>query len=180
MQAARAYTRKPGAKFIRKREESEQQRFFTWFKRQFPGVTIFSDFGAGLYMSDNERIRMVGMRSRDGMPDIYIDEPQTHIVNGQEITYHGARFEFKKTGTAIYKKDGKTLRKQPYTRRFFRFGREIVQKGDHLQEQAMTLMDYNKKGYYARFVVGVEEAQRHANWYMNVPKQISLDDNLEF
>ncbi len=176
MQAGRAYTRKPGAKFVRKREESEQQRFITWFKRQFPGVIIYTDFGAGLYLTDNERIRMVAMRSRDGMPDIYIDFPTMHVVKGKEVYYHGARFEMKKTGTAIYKRDG-TLRKDPY-RRVYRGGR--VKSGDHLQEQAQTLEEYNRSGYFARFAKGIEHAKELAEWYMGVPKQASLDDNLEF
>lgn len=163
----RAYSRRPGAKFLRKREETEQQQFVNWVKRKFPHVIIYTDFGAGLYLTDNERIRMVGMRSRDGMPDIYIDFPSRD--------YHGARFEFKKTGTPIYKKDGKTLRKDPYTRRFARNGREYIKRGDHLQEQALTLKEYVKHGYFARFAVGLEHAKKLFCWYMEVPEPTELD-----
>lgn len=182
MQAARAYKRRPGAKFVKKTEESEQQRFITWFKRQWPHAIIYTDFGAGLYMTDNERIRMVKQRSRDGMPDIYIDYPTTHTKpDGSEVVYHGARLEMKKTGTAIYKKDGVTLRKAPYVRRFRRNGQDIVHRGDHLQEQALTLKEYNELGYFARFAPGIEQAKKLALWYMGVPSQLSaFDDDLPF
>lgn len=179
-QPARAYTRRPGAKFIRKTEESEQQRFITWFKRQFPDVIIYTDFAAGLYLTDNERIRMVKMRSRPGMPDIYIDHPMTHTINGKEVTFHGCRIELKKTGEKIYKIDGVTLLKRPYTRRFKRYGKDIVYKGDHLAEQAQTLQRYIQLGYFARFAKGIDHAKELACWYMKLPKQIKFDDDLEF
>lgn len=177
MQAARTYKRKPGAKFVRKTEESEQQRFITWFKRTFPGVIIYTDFGAGLPLTDNERIRMVAMRSRDGMPDIYIDFPTMHVIDGKEVYFCGARLEMKKTGTVIYKKDG-TLRKDSY-RRIYRGG--YVRTGDHMEEQAATLEEYNRAGFFARFAKGIDHAKELANWYMGVPKQASLiDDNSVF
>lgn len=180
MPPARTYVRKPGTKFRQKPEENEQKRFITWFKRQFPHAIIYTDFGAGLYLTNYERISMVAMRSRPGMPDIYIDWPATHNINGKDITFHGCRLEMKKTGTAIYKKDGVSLRKAPYTRKFNQNGRLHVRTGDHLQEQALTLEEYNKLGYFARFAVGIEHAKELAEWYMGVPKQLGFEDNLEF
>lgn len=167
MQTTRAYTRRPGAKFMRRREETEQQQFVNWVKRDFPHVIIYTDFGAGLYLTDNERIRMVGMRSRDGLPDIYIDFPSR--------SYHGMRIEMKKSGTAIYKKDRKTLRKDPYTRRFNRNGKVFIKRGDHLQEQAVTLQEYNEHGYFARFAVGLDHAKKLFSWYMELPEPTELD-----
>lgn len=176
MQPARAYKRRPGAKFIRKTEESEQQRFVTWFKHSFPGVIIYTDFAAGLPLTDNERMRMTKMRSRDGMPDVYVDCPASHVIKGKRVTFHGMRLEFKKTGTNVYRKDGQ-LRKDSY-RRVYRNG--YVKSGDHLQEQANTLLEYNSMGYFARFAQGLEHAKELAEWYMGVPKQLELDDGLEF
>lgn len=178
MQVARAYKRRPGAKFVRKTEESEVQRFIRWFKGEFPGVIIYTDFAAGLPLTDNERIRMMAQRSEDGMPDVYIDHPMTHIIDGKEVHFHGARFEFKKTGTAIYLKDGMTLRKDKY-KRIYKPSRKhpegYIKTGDHLQEQHDTLVKYNKLGYYGRFIIGMQEGQRHARWFMKVPEQLSLD-----
>lgn len=65
----------------------------------------------------------------------------------------------------IYRKDGK-LRKQPYTRKYWRNGKPYIKKGDHLAEQAATLMKYNRLGYLGRFVVGFENFTRIVDWYM--------------
>lgn len=162
MQATRAYKRRPGAKFVRQIEGSEQQRFVTWVNRHFPDVIIYCD-AMGEDLTDSGRMRIQKMRNIR-VPDIIID----HASRG----YHGARFEHKKEGTKIYCKDGVTLRKQPYTHRY-RNG--TIKRGDHLQEQADSLIRLNKKGFYSRFTVGLDELKRHFLWYMDIPEQLQLE-----
>ena len=147
-------------------EEREQQKFVNWFKREFPHAIIYCDYAAGLNLTDNQRIKMVGMRNRDGMPDIYVDFPSRG--------YHGMRLEMKKTGTAIYKRDGITLRKAPYTRRYAKAGKLYIKRGDHLQEQALTLQEYCVAGYFARFAKGLEHAQELTMWYMQASENTEL------
>lgn len=162
MPSARAYKRKPGARYIRKTEESEQQRFVTWVKRYFPHVIIYCD-AMGEDLTDSGRMRVHAMRNIR-VPDIIIDYPSRG--------YHGARFEHKKEGTKVYCRDGVTLRKQPY-KHTFRTG--AIKTGDHLQEQADSLVKLNKAGYYARFTIGLEELKRHFLWYIEAPEQLQLD-----
>lgn len=161
---------------IRRQEASEQQQFINWFRKEFPGVIIYTDFAAGMKMTDNQRILLMSSRSHDGMPDIYIDHATTHKIKMKdgsirEVTYHGARFEMKKTGFTVYKKDGVSLRAAPYTRKYRRGGKLFIKRGDHLQDQALTLRDYERAGFYARFVRGLEHAKRHARWFMNAESE---------
>lgn len=148
-------------RFVRRTEESEQQRFINWVKRDFPHVIIYCD-AMGEDLTDSGRLRVQSMRTIR-VPDIIIDYPSRG--------YHGARFEHKKEGTVIYKKDGITLRKDPYTRRF---KNGTIYRGDHLQEQADSLRRLNAAGYYSRFTIGLEQLKRHFLWYMEVPEQEEL------
>lgn len=109
---------------------------------------------------------MMKLRSDDGQPDISVDEPKRG--------YHGLRIELKAEGTVIYKKDGKTLRKQPYTRKYRLNGRLFIKRGDHLAEQAAMLQKYNRKGYFARFCIGYDKAVRLIDWFMERPQNIEL------
>lgn len=148
-------------RFVKQVENSEIQRFINWVKRDFPNVIVYCD-AIGEDLSDTARKRIQATRTIR-VPDIIVDYPSRG--------YHGARFEHKKEGTAIYKKDGKTLRKQPYTRRF---SNGTVYRGDHLEEQADSLRKLNDAGYYARFTIGLDELKRHFLWYIEAPEQIEL------
>lgn len=158
--------RRPVKYHTKKREESEQQQFVNWVKKNFPHVIVFCD-AMGEDLSDTGRQRVFAMRSRLGIPDIIIDYPSRG--------FHGMRLEMKRTGTAIYKRDGKTLRKATYTRRYIKHGKLFIKTGDHLQEQAMTLKEYNDRGYFARFAKGLEHAKQLFRWYMELPEPQELD-----
>lgn len=146
----------------RQLEEGEQQRFINYIKREFPHLPVFCD-AIGEDLTDAGRLRQSKQRTRRGIPDVIIDYPSRG--------YHGARFEFKKTGTVIYKKDGKSLRAQPY--RYVIKGR--LYSGDHLAEQAATLTELNRLGYFARFAVGFDKAVELLHWYLEVPDNTELD-----
>lgn len=119
-----------------------------------------SDYAAGMELTNNQRIKMMAMRSDDGQPDISIDFPSRG--------YHGLRIELKKEGTVIYKKDG-TLRKASYKRTYKKNGKLFIKTGDHIQEQVDALKKYNANGYLARFAIGYDNAIKLIDWYMERP-----------
>lgn len=52
---------------------------------------------------------------------------------------------------------------------------KIRKKGDwaslHIEQQANVLLDYEAKGYFARFAVGLEHAKKLISWYFDLPYQ---------
>jgi hypothetical protein len=153
-------------RFKQHHEENLQVRACNYIRKNYPQVIFVSDYAAGLDLTDRQRILMMSMRSDDGQPDISIDFPSRG--------YHGLRVELKKEGVAIYKKDGKTLRKDPYTRRYVRNGKQFIKRGDHLAEQAAMLQKYCKQGYLGRFCVGFDKFCQLLDWYMEKPENQSL------
>jgi hypothetical protein len=102
------------------------------------------------------------INSGRGWSDIFIAWPSRG--------YHGFFLEVKPEGTVIFNKDG-TLRKQ--TKRHKGKNGFIVQY-DHLQEQYNFLKRKQSEGYFARFGVGFEHAQKLIDWYMCVPQNGEL------
>lgn len=156
-------------RFIPKKKKTEQNiqlRVCNYLRREYPDVIFLSDYAAGLNLTDHQRMVMRAMRSDDGAPDIAIDYPSRG--------YHGLRIELKAEGTVIYKKDGKTLRKAPYTRKYAKNGKLFIKRGDHLAEQAAMLRKYNEQGYLGRFCVGFDKAKTLIDWYMERPENSSL------
>jgi hypothetical protein len=137
-----------------KKEENIQIRISNYVKKHYPQVILIGDFAAGLDLTDSQRMRMMAMRSEDGQPDISIDYPSRG--------YHGLRLELKKEGTVLYKKDG-TLRAQKYKRRL---KNGMIKTGDHLQDQAATLLKYRQLGYCAAFAIGFDDAKKKIDAYM--------------
>lgn len=146
-------------------EERLQIRISNYIKREYPQVILVGDFAAGLDLTDNQRKKMMAMRSEDGQPDISIDFPSRG--------YHGLRIEIKKEGTHVYRKDGK-LRKQPYKRKYWVGTKCFIRTGDHLAEQAATLQKYNDMGYFARFGIGEEKIIQLIDWYMCRPQNVTI------
>lgn len=149
--------------YKKKTEENLQVRVCNYLRKNHPDIIFCSDYAAGLKLTDWQRIQMMKMRSHDGQPDISIDHPSRG--------FFGLRIELKSEGTKIYKKDGVTLRKQPYVRRY---KNGTVKRGDHLAEQAETLKKYNDIGYFARFGIGYNDTIKLIRWYLDLPEQTSL------
>lgn len=171
MQTATQYPRR----YKQHQEENLQIRACNYLRKHYPQVIFCSDYAAGLNLTDYQRIQMMAMRSDDGQPDISIDHAVTRkMKDGTERQFHGLRIELKKDGEKIYKKDGKTLRKDSYTRRYSRNGKLYIKRGDHLAEQAAMLQKYNREGYLGRFCVGYEAFCKMVDWYMGKPENQSL------
>jgi hypothetical protein len=156
------------------REARIQVRVANYIKRQYPDVIFFCDSGAGADLSDTKRKEMMASRSDDGMLDLIIDEGVDHeLPDGSIRHYNGLRIEIKDDGVKIYKKDGVTLRKQPYKRTYWVRGKRFIKAGDHLQDQADMIIKYRKKGYMACFGVGYDAICHIIDKYLN--RQQSLD-----
>lgn len=160
----------PKARYVPKHKKTEQNlqcRVIRYICKEYPDKGIvYSDYAAGVNLTDHQRREMMAQRSEDGMPDIYIDYPSRG--------FHGLRIELKAEGTHIYKKDGKTLRKTPYTRRYIRNGKLFIKRGDHLAEQAAVLQKYNQLGYFGRFAIGYDAATQLIDWYFERPKNAQI------
>jgi hypothetical protein len=142
----------PG-KHVKRNEESVQMRIATYIKRTYPHAVFICDYAAGFDMTDNQRMKMMHMRSDEGMSDLHIFTPSRG--------FHGLIIEIKQEGVVVYKKDG-TLRKSGYKRRM-KNGQ--IKIGDHLQEQAAYLLKMNSLGWVGRFGIGYDKCKILIDWY---------------
>jgi hypothetical protein len=147
-------------------EDKLQVRIARHIKSTYPDVIFFCDSGAGADLSDTQRKVMMSSRSDDGMCDMVIDEPSRG--------YHGLRLELKTEGTKIYKKDGKTLRQQKYSRTTWVRGKPFIKSGDHLQDQAAMIKKYRAKGYMAAFAVGYDDACNKIDKYLDRQQSLGV------
>lgn len=112
-----------------------------------------SDFGAGAWLTKSQAGIQKAMQSSRGFPDLFIYEPRTvKHEDGTEKFYAGLAIELKKEGTTIIVTRG--ARKGHLT------------SDPHIQEQFLMLKELKKKGYYANFGVGFDEARKIIDWYM--------------
>ena len=160
--ATRGFT--PYAKHKVQHEHSELDKVCRYLDRNYPNVVYFTDYAAGLNLTDKERQKMMRQRSHDGMQDLTILEPRQG--------YHGMVVEFKKTGVTVYRRDG-LLKKQSYNRRYHTSKGLVIKSGDHLLEQARVLTILRVKGYYACWGLGYLRTIEMIDTYMGVLKLFS-------
>lgn len=132
-------------------EDILHEQVCTWLKWQHPGL-IFTFDPAGIRMTMGQARRYVKLKSPHKMPDIHIVEPR-----GQ---YHGCYIELKAQGCSPFKADG------------------TLKKNDHTLQQADTIERLRKKGYFAQFAVGYDEAIELLTHYLDIdaiPKQTPRD-----
>lgn len=121
-----------------KQEQYLHQSVCQYIRTRYPDV-IFTSEPSGLYVTPGQARVLKSMRSDAGLPDLWILEPRG--------IYHGCLLELKATN--IFKKDG-SLKKNPHTER-----------------QAQILQKLRCLGYYADFVIGMDEAVSVIDRYMN-------------
>ena len=110
-----------------------------YIKLQYPNV-IFTSESSGIRLSIGQATQLKKMRSSAGLPDLWILEPRKG--------YHACLLELKREGTTIYKKNGD------------------LRKDKHLEEQEEILHQLQEKGYFAKFVVGFEDAKEVVDFYL--------------
>lgn len=159
---------RPKTIYRKREEESDQLWLIKYVRNNYPEAIVESDYAAGLDLTNTQRIKMMQLRSEKGMPDVRVYFPSRG--------YHGLIIELKKDSTAIFKRDGVTLRKAGYTRKYKRYGKWFITTGDHNQEQQATLDKFRKLGYFADRAIGRAQAQHLVDWYFDKQQLLIADD----
>lgn len=115
-----------------------------YLRYTYPEVIFISDVGSGVKLTMGQAIKAKALRSRRGVPDLFVAEPRG--------AYHGLFIELKKEGATVYLKGGK------------------LSTNSHIQEQAQMLQDLINRGYRACFAVGYKEATWVIDQYLKFPK----------
>ena len=116
------------------------QQIVNYLKVQYPDVIFRTDFAAGVKMTIGQAKRHKALQSDKCYPDLFIAQPRGR--------YAGAFIELKKAGTTIYKKNG-----------------ELV-KNEHIRCQAKMLDRLRRRGYFATFACGFDEAKHIIDNYL--------------
>lgn len=133
-------TKKTGKK-TKKREERVQIAVAAYVKAQYPDVIMRSDL-AGMRLPIHLGSYSKKVQSSRAFPDLSILEPKG--------AYAGLFLELKNAEVTVFKKGGE------------------LRKDDHLHEQHAILEKLKKKGYYASFAVGFDQAKGIIDWYMGI------------
>ncbi|SRR5260221_8238325 len=152
-----------------KHEQSVQNELCAWFKQVLPGEHLRSDTGSGAFSSDYAKEQHNRQQSHKNEPDIMIFAAR----HGK----HGLLIELKKDGLELkMRRDGHKIRiYKDKKRRIIEADYKVRKKGDwvslHVERQAAMLLDYESKGYVARFAVGLEHAKKLVRWYFSLPDE---------
>lgn len=122
-----------------KREQKLHESICHYLKFQYPNVVFISE-QSGLRVSPGISKKLKATRSVDTHADLYILKPIGK--------YSGLILEIK--AVDIYYK-----------------GSRVLKKNEHVEDQAKTIEKLNKLGYYATFVVGLDEAIEIIDDYLN-------------
>jgi hypothetical protein len=159
---ARALLRpyKPPRRYIPKkssREESVHRAICRYLRSQYPRSIFRTDFTAGrIPLTPNQGRQYAALQSGRAFPDLFIYEPR--IVSGRQ--YAGLALELKREGTSIFLKRGE------------RKGELVADL--HIQEQYHMLEALKKRGYWAEFAVGTDQAIAIIDKYMGKPLNAEL------
>lgn len=113
----------------------------------YPNTIYRFDLAADMKLTPGQARRHKLLHPRRGYPDLFIAKPKTVRKMSGESRYHGLFLEIKKAGTRMKKKDGSWA-------------------SLHLEEQAWMLEKLREAGYRAEFAVGLDEAYRIIDEYM--------------
>lgn len=127
-----------------RKEESLQLEVCRYISLQYKDVMFISDVASGVKLNTGQAVRASKMRSSRGWPDLFIPEPRGLC--------YGLFIELKTIEKSPYLKDGRTLKSDP-----------------HILEQAEMIEKLNKRGYYARFAVGFDQAKHIIDKYFSMP-----------
>lgn len=134
-----------------------QAQVADYLRLQYPDVLFHSDFGSGIKLTMGQAIKQKRLQGgRRAWPDLFIAEPRRSKISGRQ--YHGAFIELKKEGVKVFRKDG----------------RVVADK--HIREQFYMIDDLIRKGYFADFACGFDEAKKFIDEYLGDPE----DEEVEF
>lgn len=121
-------------------EEALHRQICSYLEWNYRGAMFNSDM-SGVRISMQQAVKAKHLRSSRGYPDLAVYEPKG--------SYHGLFIEIKTLQNSPFKKDGS------------------LKSDKHVIEQAHIIEKLKKRGYYARFCVGFDEAKRCIDDYMN-------------
>lgn len=125
---------------ILRREESIQIAVCNYIRLAYPKA-IFTAESSGLKLPIGLAVKAKKQRNPSrGLPDLIILEPRGG--------YHGLCLELKQEDANVFLKNGK------------------LSSNTHIQEQADCLFELTKRGYYAAFALGVDDAIKTIDNYM--------------
>lgn len=107
---------------------------------QYPRTIFRTDLG-GIRLPIGLAVKVAKLQCGRAFPDLVVMEPRRG--------HHGLCIELKRDHAELYKKDGQM--------------RDDV----HFAEQAAMLEELKRRGYWAVFACGFEEAKRVIDWYLS-------------
>ena len=124
-----------------------QAQVADYIRLRYPSVIFHSDFGSGIKLTMGQAVKQKRLQGgRRAWPDLFIAEPRRNKINGKQ--YHGAFLELKRDGVKVFKKDGGVV------------------ADSHIREQFYMINDLIRKGYFADFAVGFDEAKNLIDEYL--------------
>lgn len=136
-----------------KHEENLQRQVCQYLRLQYPDVIFRSDYASGLHLTMHQAATHKSLQSSRSWPDLFVYEPR--VVKG--IQYAGLTLELKRDGTTIVIKRGPEKGK--------------LTANPHIREQYFMLKELKKRGYYANFAVGFDDAKSIIDWYFGRREQ---------
>ena len=127
-----------------KKEETIQIAVCNHLKTFYPDVIFTCDMAAGMRLTIGQAVKAQKLRSSRGLPDIIILEPR-------------GEGEFRYSGLCLELKTEKAGNKNG-----------TVKQTDHVREQQEILNRLEKKGYMARFAIGLQEAISIIEFYLSL------------
>ena len=114
-----------------------------YFAIMHPKVIYRFDFAAGLKMTKGQAMKHKQLNPHKGYPDLFILESRGK--------FHGMFLEIKREGESPYLKNS-----------------DVLKQNEHSLVQADTLDRLRKRGYYAKFAVGLDECINLIDEYLKL------------
>lgn len=121
-------------------ETEVQIELSRYIQSHYGQVLFHNDFGSGTKLTFSQAKRQRAMNPVRGFPDLQILEPIGK--------WNGCFLELKKAGTKILRKDG------------------LLVADEHIREQADYIIELRRRGYWADFAIGLEQAKSLVEAYM--------------
>lgn len=138
-------------KYVPKKASPEQRvqlRVCTYLRTNYPMVYFRCDTVSGLLLSKNQRQLHHAQQSGPCQPDMMIFEPRRG--------YHALLIEIKAPGTVLKRRDGSYV------------------ADVHIRAQKRVHDDLRRRGYFATFAVGYQNAVDIIDWYFSKPSNEQL------
>jgi hypothetical protein len=111
-----------------------------YLRLQYPEVMFRTDLG-GIRLTIGQAAKVKRLQAGRAFPDLFVAEP----CGG----FHGLFIELKREGVRVRKADG------------------TLMANEHIREQNAVIEELTKRGYYATFASGFEQAKAVLDHYLS-------------